>query len=117
MSQKLGKQLIRSVVTALAAIAFGIFPASETTNHITYAEVNSLTPSVEWSLEQYPNYYSIEGKSNIDTKDFPKLYTTTEKVYKKVVEALSALLFLICNTLHLMAMVVQELPMALSQRI
>lgn len=83
MSQKLGKQLIRTVVTALAAIAFGIFPASETTNHITYAEVNSLTPSVEWSLEQYPNYYSIEGKSNINTKDFPKLYTTTEKVYKK----------------------------------
>nr|WP_277592651.1 DNA/RNA non-specific endonuclease [Streptococcus intermedius] len=36
-----------------------------------------------WSFEKYPDYYSIVGTSNIDPSTFPKVYTTTEKVYQK----------------------------------
>ncbi|MGT2934814.1 DNA/RNA non-specific endonuclease [Streptococcus castoreus] len=81
MSKNWGKLFKSSVVTVLVAVMLGVLPISDTTANITYAE-NAKT-SLTWSLEQYPDYYSVEGKSHINTDEFPKLYRTTEKVYKK----------------------------------
>ncbi|WP_434780075.1 DNA/RNA non-specific endonuclease [Streptococcus dysgalactiae subsp. equisimilis] len=81
MSKHWRHLIIHSALTILATLFLGILPITENTSSTIYAE--SGTISNNWSIEQHPNYYHVEGKAQLDIKNFPELYRTTERVYKK----------------------------------
>ncbi|MGT2888556.1 DNA/RNA non-specific endonuclease [Streptococcus didelphis] len=64
-----------SLLMTLVSLCLGI--GSLTTPDIVHAQ----DPSPVWTIGQYPNYYRVEGSANINPAEFPKIYTTTEKVY------------------------------------
>ncbi|MGT2744572.1 DNA/RNA non-specific endonuclease [Streptococcus phocae subsp. phocae] len=78
MPKKWKNLLVRSIAIAVMTVFGGIAPLS--TVNATPIE-NTTTLSSQWSLTQHPDYYNVEGKSNIKKEEFPQLYKTTEKVY------------------------------------
>lgn len=81
MSKHWRRLIIHSALTTLATLFLGILPITENTSSTIYAESGNI--SNNWSIEQHPNYYHVEGKAQLDVKNFPELYRTTERVYKK----------------------------------
>lgn len=76
MSKKLRNSLVRIIVAAFASFAVMAIP---TYHHST---VLAKTVSVNQTYGEYKDYYTVIGESNIDQSAFPKIYKTTERVYK-----------------------------------
>lgn len=115
MSKHWRHLIIHSALTILATLFLGILPITENTSSTIYAE--SGTISNNWSIEQHPNYYHVEGKAQLDIKIFPNFIVQPKGSIRKVGKVLNLLQFPISITLYLMATAVLEKLMVLSQKI